>query len=197
MTAAVAWGVTSRGVSPVPPVVTMSGWFADPSTRAASIAHCSSGIRSRSTVKPRAARRSSTRAPEVSSRAPAAAPSLAVMTSAVRPAIRSWVPLIGGSRVALALRPHASCDPRARPRLGVLRGLRRWRLADPRAALAPGLGDEPDAPDLDAAFHALDHVIDRQGGDRRRGHAPPSRRPSARSWRPRRGCAGARPHGPG
>ena len=38
------------------------------------------------------------------------------------------------------------------------------------AALAAGLRDEPDGPDLDAALDALDHVVDRQGRDRRRGH---------------------------
>ena len=38
------------------------------------------------------------------------------------------------------------------------------------AALAAGLRDEPDAPDLDAALDALDHVVDRQRRHGRGGH---------------------------
>ena len=66
-------------------------------------------------------------------------------------------------------------------------GRRAHRPPDPVAALAAGLRDEPDRADLDALLDALDHVVDREGGDRRGGRAPPSRRRSGPSSRPRRG----------
>src|SRR5262245_16088865 len=43
-------------------------------------------------------------------------------------------------------------------------------LARPLPGLAAGLRDEADAADLDPALDALDHVVDREGGDRRGGH---------------------------
>src|SRR6185312_13927761 len=166
MAARVACGVTSRGVSPVPPVVMMRSCAPAPSTMATSIWRRSSGTRPRSTRNPRAARRSPTCAPEVSSRTPAAAPSLAVMTRA---------DLTCGSAIesalALVLRPHATGRARTGTGLRMCRGRGGWRVvADPRPALAARLRDEADALDLDAALDALDHVVDGQGGHRRRCH---------------------------
>src|SRR6186997_1797619 len=162
MAAWVACGVTSRGVSPVPPVVRTRSCAPAPSTIATSIARRSSGTRPRSTVKPRASRRAWTWAPDVSSRTPAAAPSLAVMTRAER----FGVSAIARSALSLVLRPRAAGDAcaGAGSRVGG-RGLGRRVVADPRPALPAGLRDEADALDLNSSLDALDHVVDRQGGD--------------------------------
>src|SRR6185312_6498107 len=46
----------------------------------------------------------------------------------------------------------------------------RLALAAPGPAAPAGLLDQRDRGDLDAPLERLDHVVDRQGGDRRRGH---------------------------
>ena len=83
---------------------------------------------------------------------------------------------------AVAGPPAGPVRPRPRPSGG--------RCHSP--LLPPVFEIEPDDADLDAALDALDHVVDRQGGDATRRSAPPSRPRSGRSWRPPPGC-GARP----
>src|SRR5690349_12525716 len=46
----------------------------------------------------------------------------------------------------------------------------RLALAAPGPAAPAGLLDERDGGDLDTALERLDHVVDGEGGDRRRGH---------------------------
>src|SRR5580765_4991824 len=157
MTESVAWGVTSRGVRPVPPVVTMSPWRRAASRNAASIPARSSGTTSRSTLNPRAASRSATADPLSSSRTPAALPSLAVRTRALRVA-----PL------AAPLVDNPPGCPLARAMLRRRGGFSAIAGAVPVAAPPAGLQDELDRADLDSAFDALDHVVDRQRGHRSR-----------------------------
>src|SRR5262245_6495389 len=157
MTRLVAWGVTSRGVRPVPPVVTTSGWRATPLARASAIASSSSATTMRSTSKPSARSRASSRAPDSSSRTPWVTPSLAVRTRALRVTV--------DSAATLAADATGGASPwlRARTRTHVGGSL-------PCPALAARLGDQADALDLDAALDPLDHVVDGQRRDRGGGH---------------------------
>ncbi len=83
-TARVASGVTSRTVSPVPPVVTTKRQDAAALRSAVSIASCSSAtVNWPSTVNPRSRRSLATTGPDRSSRSPRAHRSLTVTTKAV------------------------------------------------------------------------------------------------------------------
>ncbi len=91
----VASGVTSRGVIPVPPVVTTSRARDACSRRAeASCSRSSGTIKMRSTENPASRRRAETSGPDRSSRRPAKQESLTVMTTAFTLAIlhgRKWL----------------------------------------------------------------------------------------------------------
>ena len=95
-------------------------------------------------------------------------PSLAVSTNAVAVALRCG--LLAVAHRQPFRRPAdpagASGRPVARPGAGAGPALVGGPV--PLAALAAGLRDQPDRPDLDAPLDALDHVVDRERGDRRR-----------------------------
>ncbi len=102
----VASGVTSRTVSPVPPVVRMSGKACAASRKACSIRSCSSGrIRRNGAEKPASASSAAAAGPERSSRSPLKQRSLMVRTAAVtnrlyrRPHRRSYMDAAGCVRV--------------------------------------------------------------------------------------------------
>ena len=182
MTASVAWGVTSRGVRPVPPVVMTSGWCEAPALSAPSIAGRSSLTSSALDGEAELLEAPCDAGAGVSSRSPAALRSLAVSTSADRPLIPD--PASSGR----------SCRPHGRPASG---GRRPCVVGGtmPVAALAAGLGHEPDGADLDALLDALDHVVDRRAPRR----TPPWNSistPVRRSSRPRRGRGAPRRPGP-
>ena len=181
------------GVRPVPPVVTIRSWpVGAVDERVARSRPRSSGDEPRGrprTRGPSAARRGA--APDASSRTPAATPSLTVMTSAdPRAAAGSPTRLAGRLRRLRAPTRPATRSP------GCAAWARRHRRPagrDPRRrSCRRSCETRRTDPDLDAALDALDHVVDGQGGDRRRGHRLHLDAGLARSWRPRRGCA-ARP----
>src|SRR3990172_7790762 len=126
----------------------------------------SSPMTSRSTVAPSEARRSASAAPDSSVRTPLATPAPPVRT-------RARVP--GSSRCTASPATSAlAADPAGGPIPGPPRGTRRRRASGhgrirvpaPLAAPATGLRDDAEAPDLDAPFDTLDHVVDGEGGDR-------------------------------
>ena len=189
MTASVAWGVTSRGVRPVPPVVTTSGWRAAAALSAPSIAGRSSGDDfALDAEAERLEPLRDGRPPDVSSRSPAAPRSLAVSTQR-----RSAAHGVALAVLPLVIRP-ATRSPGFVVRAAV--GLGRRAVGASRRSCRRSSRRSRTARISTPSLDALDHVVDRQRGDRRRGQRLHLDAGLVRSSRPRRGRGARRRRDP-